>query len=167
MILSLWSGISHSPINLVHAGYGVGAILAVQLAKPFIKFDPMDKYKKMETNNIEMLRTNETTMKTSTLDLTISSTLQHSNNIDIRIPYWVSALVALAISLLFLLTQFKELGDLTLRKKEIDKKLIRDNDVISKGSKQKQQKSKKSFIKNLLFGKKDYKVDFLFCFVFK
>jgi fucose permease len=162
MILSLWSGISHSPINLMHAGYGVGAILVVQLAKPFIKFDPMDKYKKLEANNSEMLRTNETTMNTSTLDLTMSRMWQHSNNIDIRIPYWVSALVALVISVLFLLTQFKELGDLKLRKKEIDNKLIRNDDIISKGSKQKQQKPKKSFIKNLLFGKKDYKVDFFF-----
>ena len=39
--LKTWDGISTSPLNAMHAGYGIGGILAVQISKPFIKFDKM------------------------------------------------------------------------------------------------------------------------------
>lgn len=97
MILSLWDGISNSPINLMHAGYGVGAILAVQIAKPFIKFDPMDKYR------IEGKGNQNFSQQTKNEELHLQ---QH---IDIRVPYWISSTVALVISALFLLMQLREL----------------------------------------------------------
>ena len=40
LTLNLWKGVSESPINAVHAGYGIGALLSIQLARPFIAFKP-------------------------------------------------------------------------------------------------------------------------------
>ena len=42
-VLCLWSGISNSPINGAQAGYGVGALIAVFISKPFVKFNPVLK----------------------------------------------------------------------------------------------------------------------------
>ncbi|RNA38239.1 sodium-dependent glucose transporter 1A-like [Brachionus plicatilis] len=85
IILNLWSGINTSPINAMHAGYGIGAIFATQLAKPFIKFDPY----KMNKTDVD--------------DSSVSM-----DAIDLRWPYWISSLIALLVSLLFLYAQLAE-----------------------------------------------------------
>jgi fucose permease len=126
MILSLWSGISHSPINLMHAGYGVGAILSVQLAKPFIKFDPMDKYRAAVSQG----GVNRTLVADES-----SFSKQH---IDLRVPYWVSAICALVISALFLVAQLGELGRKESKNincssiEKQDVKLLKENETIAK-----------------------------------
>lgn len=123
MILCLWNGISHSPINLMHAGYGVGAILVVQISKPFIKFDPMEKYRieEKEISNLSML-----TLKNEELHL--------QQHIDIRVPYWISSTFALVISAFFLIMQLNEFKCKQENKNEImdeKKKLHGEKDLIS------------------------------------
>lgn len=87
IILNLWSGINTSPINAMHAGYGIGAIVATQLSKPFIKFDP---YKINQTQSM-------------------NNTLWDSmDSVHLKWPYWISSLVALTISILFLYAQIAE-----------------------------------------------------------
>ncbi|CAF1128487.1 unnamed protein product [Brachionus calyciflorus] len=89
IILNLWSSVNTSPINAMHAGYGMGAILATQMAKQFIKFDPY--------------HTNST--------LTISNTtslILKSSDINLKTPYWIASLIALIISVLFYLSQIIE-----------------------------------------------------------
>lgn len=91
----------------MHAGYGVGAILAVQFSKPFIKFDPMDKYRMAEMKH----------RNGSAKAISKDAALELHKHIDIRVPYWVSAIVALVISALFLLVQFGKLGQRKSEKK--------------------------------------------------
>ena len=43
VILKLWDGVSSSPINALHAGFGVGALIALEIAKPVIKFQPLQE----------------------------------------------------------------------------------------------------------------------------
>jgi hypothetical protein len=57
IVLKLWDGVSTSPINALYAGYGIGGLLMVQLAKPFIIFNELED--SMLSNN-----TNSTTIST-------------------------------------------------------------------------------------------------------
>lgn len=135
-ILSLWKGISNSPINAMHAGYGIGAMLSVQISKPFIKFDPMSKYR-TTTNN------NSTTMVT------------YESTVDLTAPYWICSCVAIITSLLFLVFQYIEMTKYSRPKSTSDEKnptefklmYVEESTVAT-------TKNRTNFFKRLMFGDK-------------
>ncbi len=63
----MWEGHAAAPLNIVHLGYGFGAIFANLLVRPFVN--------------------NEISHINSTLSTSISTPL----NMDIRVPYMVTA----------------------------------------------------------------------------
>ena len=81
LTLNIWSNISESPLNVVHAGYGVGALLSIQLARPFIKF---------------------TSQQQEFQNSTITQT------IDLTAPYWSCSLFSFLVGFLFVLSQLVE-----------------------------------------------------------
>ena len=89
IVLKLWDGISSSPINAMHSGYGIGALIAVQLAKPFIKFDPLQSVKDAEkvknSNQSSFVFANNT----DPVDLQIGNEI-NPNDIQIGIPFSIS-----------------------------------------------------------------------------
>lgn len=68
--LRLWSGISNSPISIILAGYGIGALVVVFIAKPFVKFNPILNAIS-DNNNI----TNTSSIKQSDIKLHIPFTI--------------------------------------------------------------------------------------------
>ena len=99
MILNLWSQVSDSPINAMHAGYGVGSIFAIYIARPFISFDPL------KNNQTLLLLHNSTT---TTNELGGEELLSPDTHINLRTPYWCIASVALVIGVLFVVAQYFE-----------------------------------------------------------
>ena len=93
--LNLWQGLSESPINAVHAGYGIGALLSIQLARPFIHFDP---YKSSHHN---------ATSVSNTTDY-VSIDQEHASEINLRVPYWLCGALAFSVGVLFFLAQLIE-----------------------------------------------------------
>ena len=85
LTLNLWKQISESPINAVHAGYGIGALISTQLSKPFIKFNSINE-------QTVLMHTDR-----SNFDL-----------IDLRTPYWLAASSSGLVGILFILAQFIE-----------------------------------------------------------
>lgn len=104
MILNLWSGISTSPINAMHAGYGIGAILAVQISKSYIVFSVYDSF-------LAAAKTNTSTSvgrrETSTT-IAANETSTSWEKIDLTVPYRFSGIVAMLLALLFLIAQVYE-----------------------------------------------------------
>lgn len=97
IILGLWKGLSNAPINAQHAGYGLGAIIAVQIAKPFIRFNPLEMQIENSSNFTSIL-TND------------SSKLEYINSSDssIEIPYYITAGVGFLVAFLFVIAQIFE-----------------------------------------------------------
>lgn len=128
----------------MHAGYGIGALIAVQISKPFIKFDPLDKYRKKN------LLTQNSSLNNQ------SATIQDhvtSDKIELQIPYNISALFAIILCIIFFICQFIEEKNAKLfRNSKSGTKLAllgQEKDSMVSG------KSKNVFIK-LLFGDKGY-----------
>lgn len=157
IILNLWDGINTSPINAMHAGYGIGAILAIQLAKPFISFDP---YHVNDEENI--LASN-----ISFLNKTAKTTLT-SNDINLKVPYWIATFVALVLAILFIFSQFFE-NNIRREHEKYHKQLILltdDLESTSIGSANSINQSKITrFLQKLFFGKKSYNGKMLFYMV--
>ena len=79
-------------------------MIAVQLAKPFIKFDAIQiNYKLTDENQDSYSNSSLTTITTS-----FSSNKLSSNDINLKVPYWLSALVAIILALLFFVAQLIE-----------------------------------------------------------
>jgi FHS family Na+ dependent glucose MFS transporter 1 len=93
IILRLWSGISNSPVNAMHSGYGIGAIFAVQILKFYIKFDPLMKIDESVQNST----LNHRNLKLITTD-----------DIDLAVPYTFGGLFGIAIVIAFLIAQYFE-----------------------------------------------------------
>ena len=105
-ILRLWSGISNSPINGAQAGYGVGALIATFLSKPFVKFNPIIISDKQNSTFV----TNQTLMMVESSDITL------------QIPYSLAAAVGLLLAIAFVFAQYFE----TINTMKFNKKKIRD-----------------------------------------
>ena len=119
MILKLWSGISTSPINAMHSGYGIGAIMAILASKNFIVFSAYDRLlttEKISANSTNSLVTNFVSPSTTPSSLIYNaSSISNSTTsmadwekIDLKIPYWIAAKFSLFVGLLFLIGQFFE-----------------------------------------------------------
>lgn len=104
MILNLWSGISTSPINAMHAGYGIGAILAVQASKNYIVFSVYDSF--LASN--AALRSNVTTSSSIESFNSTTKVVSSDKKIDLKIPYFFAALIASVLTILFLIAQLYE-----------------------------------------------------------
>lgn len=131
LTFGVWEGISTSPINAMHAGYGVGGILSVQLSKNFIKFN-----KKGQFNS--------------------SSTIS-KNEINIQTPFNVVASIGILMSICFVFSQLIESNNTKKFKinslsTEPDKQSMIDMKMaeINKSN------SKQSFIRGLFFGGKQF-----------
>lgn len=117
MILKLWSGISTSPINAMHAGYGIGAILAIIASKNYIVFSDYDRLLDSKTNSsktifsttISSILTDSSTGSSLTSNMTTMTPSKNGwENINVRTPYWMAAKFALIVGILFLITQIFE-----------------------------------------------------------
>lgn len=163
MILRLWSGISNSPVNAMHAGYGIGAIIAVQILKPYIKFNPLLKASKTLT------------LKNHT---TINETVVTSNDITLMVPYSIGGCVGIVIVILFLIAQYFEIKN---TKSNSNKRLHdqiqplkhEDTVIFSQSSRLNCSKMILKFIKEKVFsGQKDLPLStssllaILICFLF-
>ena len=142
IILKLWDGISSSPINAMHSGYGIGALIAVQLAKPFIKFDPLQSLNDTE----EIISSNESFISN------VTSNYINSNDIKIGIPFAISAIIGIAIVVLFIIAQIIELKNAKKVEAKIGSKFSIDNDKTKDN-----ETRSSSFFQRLLFDKKEYK----------
>lgn len=111
IILSLWSEINASPINSVHGGYGIGAMFATQLAKPFIKFNPLE-HSSPPSNPVLKYSSNRTVSPLKILKYENTSKLsnetQQRESIDLRAPYWIAGVFSTIIALLFIVSQLYE-----------------------------------------------------------
>lgn len=88
IILNLWTGISSSPVNAMHAGYGIGAIISVQLLKPYLKFKP-----------------DEDDLNNNTL---VNQTMVTSNDIKLQKPYAIASACGMIIIIGFIIAQIFE-----------------------------------------------------------
>lgn len=104
IILSLWSEINASPINAMHGGYGIGAMLATQLAKPFIKFHPLELSSAVMVNKsispLKILKTENSSQ--------IFNKTQLNEFIDLRAPYWIAGSMSIILTFLFLVSHAYE-----------------------------------------------------------
>jgi MFS family permease len=99
MILRLWHGISSSPISGTYGSYGIGAIVAAQLAKPFIKFNPLESHFN-ETANI----TGNSTSNSTKIIL--------PEEIQLQVPYGCGVILGALVTIGLLVSQYYELKEL-------------------------------------------------------
>ncbi len=99
-VLRLWRGISSSPINALHAAYGLGGVIALQLVRPFVKFDP---YLVQLQNSTSI--TNYTNVITSA-------------DIKLQLPFGLSSAFGSFICIGFLIAQYFELKHVKQTKKD-------------------------------------------------
>jgi hypothetical protein len=138
IVLALWAGITSSPINAMHAGYGIGAIIAVQLSKPFIKFNPFDE---------------------------LSNSKLKSNDVSLQIPYSIGASIGMLLAALFVIAQVIETRNNKLFEKKMSNQLkplasSENKDYELKKIKENDEEAdevKQSFFQKLCFGKRNYK----------
>ena len=93
IILKLWNGISNSPVNAMHSGYGIGAIAAVQILRSYIKFNPILKINENYNN---------------TANTTEIINMQKSSDINLVIPYTIGSCFGIGIVIGFLIAQYFE-----------------------------------------------------------
>ena len=144
-VLNLWNGISNSPINGVQAGYGIGALIAVFISKPFVKYSKNNNRTTNSTNLISALR-NETIVPSLP-------------NITLQVPYTVAGFIGILISVAFVIAQYYESknvkrqnrkSQVSIKIEEIEK--LNDNKLES--TLEKPEKS--NYISNLIFNDKIY-----------
>lgn len=129
-------------------------MLATQLAKPFIKFHPL-----------ESLQSNETTTTLKILQIENNSTYLQSTreSIDLRAPYWVAGSLSTVLAFLFLISQVYEAKN--SKKFETTRKqffLLNDDSDLEMKHVQNEEDSKESnklnfHIQKLIFSYKFYK----------
>jgi hypothetical protein len=165
IILNLWSGINTSPINAMHAGYGIGAIVAIQISKNFIVFNQYDLL--LAKSNLTTAMTGKNDSLKSTGDS--QQAPLHWEKIALKLPYWFAGLFALFITFLFIIAQIyeqkvrkefeknrKQLVLLTDNQElNINNNSNNNNDRNSIASVQSKSRSKlNTFVQRLLFGNK-------------
>lgn len=170
IILNLWTGVNTSPINAMHAGYGIGAIMAIQLAKPFISFDPFH-IDAIELHEDVVLNTTKPidprVLLTFNETYPINRTKLTHQDINLKVPYWIASFIAVVLAVLFFISQILE----NRNRKEYEKNrkqliLLQDEfnfDSSSIGSARSLKKSKLNrFVQKLFFGEKFYEGKLLF-----
>lgn len=145
IILRLWDGISDSPVNAMHAGYGIGAMISVSIVLPFIKVSGVSE-------SLNDTLTNETNKTEETLGLT-------SDDIKLQIPYSIAGSIGALILVCFLVAQYFEIKNT----KRIEKEKLKNQQEMSLkplNDNLNELKENSSvplaFIQKLLFGSKTY-----------
>lgn len=100
--IRLWNGISDSPITLIQAGYGIGALLIVLISKPYVKFNPLTLSQSVSSSQ-----------NNSSFNMTISNKNAVSSDIKLQIPYSIAAIIGGCVGLAFVFTYFYELKMVT------------------------------------------------------
>ncbi|CAF0745904.1 unnamed protein product [Brachionus calyciflorus] len=136
IILFLWNGLSNSPINAMHAGYGIGALISVQLSKKFIKFNPIDEMKKMDLNSTDLNAPQITQI--------------NPNDMDLIIPYFIAGAFDFFLCIIFIIAQKVE-------RKNSKKYQVNTNIELLNKSKKDVDSNQSSKILKLFFGDKVYK----------
>ena len=144
IILKLWQGVSTSPINAMHAGYGIGALIALHIAKPFIKFDPIKSLKNIE----EMTNYNQTLFLKN---LTFNKI--KSEDIQVVLPYSISASIGILISTLLIIAQILEIKNTKKFDRKMGSKLL----VVNVNEINHKYINSSSLFQKLLFDKKEFK----------
>ena len=107
MILAMWGKDAASPVHALHFGFGMGAVLAPQLARPFIT-----ERNYQDTSGQDVL-SNTTTALYDVSSMSLSSSFNMSSEpllstplpgleSHIQVPYSISALYSFVFCLLFL-----------------------------------------------------------------
>lgn len=104
--LRMWNGISHSPISIIHAGYGIGALMAVFTAKPFVKYNRI----------LNVVNSKSNILNGSIISIQNLSTITHQSDIRLQIPYTISSIFGFIVALAFLATYYYELKVLKINK---------------------------------------------------
>ena len=160
IILRLWKGISDSPVNAMHGGYGLGALLAVQIAKPFIQFNPMS----IGTNG-----TVEVTSENTYISSNRSSSLEEKLNmleLKVSVAYWITVSIGILIAFSFFIAQFAEIRNRKKYAKSnrfVKIKLITEPNQIRKASdceyklnQDEENLKPNNFFQRILFGERRY-----------
>lgn len=132
--MKVWEGISTSPLNAMHAGYGIGGILAVQLSKPFIKF------------NCVPINGNF-----SNLSITLKP-----EDIIIQTPYFIASTIGVVLVICFIISHLVE----TRNERRYREKLHQNDQekvALKIAALDSEPKNDQTFIKSLFFGDKNYK----------
>ncbi len=118
----------------MHAGYGIGGILAVQLSKPFIKFDT------------------STSSNTSSPQLT-------PNEITIQTPYFIVATIGLILVAAFIIAQLVESSNRQVYQTKVDNSSLENTTLNQKqlSGKSTEISDETSFIRNLFFSGRTFK----------
>ena len=86
-------------------------MLATQIAKPFIKFDPLtnDQMNIERTTNSTGKDYQKILLSDTNVSLIISLSSSHeTSNIDLRAPYWIAGSISTVLAFLFLFAQIHE-----------------------------------------------------------
>ena len=118
LIIIILKGISNSPVNAMHAGYGIGAIIVVQTLKSYIKFDPL-------------LKTIEKLNDSTVINITKTDKNLTSSDIDLFIPYTYGACYGIFIVIAFLFAQYFESKVLKSNSKDVIENLIEKSSPVS------------------------------------
>lgn len=111
MILKLWSGISASPINAMHSGYGIGAIVAILASKNFIVFSDYDLLlAKANSSNVVVPSVASSVLVTNSTISSSNVSIEKTGweKINVQTPYWIAGKFSLFVGILFLITQIFE-----------------------------------------------------------
>ena len=122
IMLRLWNDISTSPLNAMHAGYGIGAMISIQLLKNFIKFNP----NRVQQSPSSSSSSSSISFQNTTINST--SNLITSNDIELYIPYSISASIGFVIFICFIIAQLFEIKN--MKKIEIKNKKSQEWSII-------------------------------------
>ena len=119
MLFELWKGLPNLPINAMHAGFGIGAAVAVQLAKPFLvatssSSSPNNSIASFNSTNNNSNSTWPDTqwflVTDNSSNVTNSSLVEEVNAVShISVPYMIAGSISLLVANLFIVFQIVEL----------------------------------------------------------
>jgi hypothetical protein len=126
----------------MHAGYGIGAMLIVQLLKPFLKFNPQEA---------TSLSDNSTSNVTESDNLTTPNISRKtiSSDIQLQIPYSVAGIVGVVTIVIFIVAQFFEFKQV----KKSDEYNFNVEETPLKDMKNKNATIERSGFSNYIFGR--------------
>jgi hypothetical protein len=148
-------------------GYGIGALLSVQIAKPFIKFDLFDKLQQQQQQqqqldhskleNTSVNEFNEFNFTDNHINVKSSNNTITSDDIQIALPYSIAGGFGILLTVLFLIAQIIEKKNTSVFNKNYGNQIR----LLEKQNKHPLDKSRSLFQK-LMFGSKEYKGASLF-----
>ena len=144
-------------------GYGIGALFATQISRPFISFDNLKTpILEESSNSINNPMNERLKIYIKGPNVTIRNMTE---NIDLRVPYWTASFTSLILVFLFLIAQYFENKNNTsfetnknyfaLLAEDSDDSGNRTIDANPKISKQNTSLKDKNFLKKLILGEKN------------